>query len=54
MRVTSYILLEKIKVEDIITFKRDENIVTHRLVDIQETEQGKKYITKGDNNNVND
>ena len=45
---------EKIKVEDIITFKRDENIVTHRLVDIQETEQGKKYITKGDNNNVND
>ena len=45
---------EKLKLEDIITFKRDENIVTHRLVDIQETEQGKKYITKGDNNNVND
>lgn len=45
---------EDLKIDDIITFKRDKDIITHRLVEIQETEQGKKYITKGDNNNVKD
>lgn len=40
-----------IKVNDIVTFRDNEGIViTHRI--IEETNEG--YITKGDNNNVND
>ncbi|MBN8048817.1 signal peptidase I [Paraclostridium bifermentans] len=40
-----------IKVNDIVTYKDNEGvIITHRI--IEETDQG--YITKGDNNNVND
>lgn len=45
---------ENLKIDDIITFKRDKDIITHRLIEIQETEQGKRFITKGDNNNVKD
>lgn len=33
--------------DDIITFKEDKNVITHRIVDINEN----GYITKGDNNN---
>lgn len=40
-----------IKVNDIVTYKDNEGvIITHRI--IEETDEG--YITKGDNNNVND
>ena len=40
-----------IKVNDIVTFRDNEGvIITHRI--IEETNEG--YITKGDNNNVND
>lgn len=40
-----------IKINDIVTFIDNEGvIITHRI--IEETDQG--YITKGDNNNVND
>ena len=40
-----------IKVNDIVTYRDNEGvIITHRIID--ETSEG--YITKGDNNNVND
>lgn len=40
-----------IKVNDIVTYRDNEGvIITHRIV--EETDEG--YITKGDNNNVND
>lgn len=41
---------EKLKKNDIITFKEDEDVITHRIVDIKNNE----YITKGDNNNFID
>jgi len=37
-------------VGDIITYKQNENYVTHRIIEID----GNRIITKGDNNNVND
>ncbi len=39
---------------DIISYRYGELIITHRIVEIIETENGREYITKGDNNNVND
>lgn len=42
--------LDKLDNNDVITFKINENTVTHRIV--QKTDEG--FITKGDNNNVND
>ena len=47
---------DKLKENDIIAFKDNENIViTHRIVEIIKEEDGKiKYKTKGDNNNIED
>lgn len=44
----------EIKVNDIISFKDDEVITTHRVISIVEENGIKKYTTKGDNNNVED
>lgn len=41
---------EDIKKDDIITFRQDGNLVTHRLVRIED----QKYFTKGDNNPTED
>ena len=42
-------------VNDIISFKTKDNIVvTHRVVEIQENNGEKAFITKGDNNSQND
>ena len=43
-----------IRKNDIIAFREGEIIVTHRVIDIIEKEDGKEFITKGDNNNVKD
>lgn len=44
-----------LNVGDIIAFKDSNNIVTtHRIVEITEAEGETRYITKGDNNNVED
>ena len=44
-----------LKVKDIIVFKIDNNIILHRIENIEYTPSGnKKYITKGDNNNIID
>lgn len=45
---------EQLKVNDIITFKIDEEIITHRIVQINDNGTEKTYVTKGDNNNVED
>ena len=42
--------IEKINTGDIIVFKQDKNIITHRVIEINE----KEIITKGDANNTND
>ena len=42
---------DNLKQGDIITFKQNGETITHRIVQI---EDGKLYITKGDNNNVQD
>lgn len=40
---------------DIIAFRSGESVITHRIVEIKDLEAGKKqFITKGDNNNVED
>lgn len=43
-----------IKEQDIITFKSNNVLTTHRVIEIKESDGSKKYITKGDNNNVKD
>lgn len=44
------ISFEDVKKGDIITFKYEGNVVTHRVIDKKED----GFITKGDNNNVQD
>jgi len=44
----------EIKVNDIISFKDDGIITTHRIISITKENGIKKYTTKGDNNNVED
>ena len=47
---------EKIKKDDIITFKEEdkETTVTHRIIEVIEKDGMVKYRTKGDNNNTAD
>jgi len=51
--------IEEIKDNDVITFISKSPmsynyIVTHRVIDVIETEYGKAFITKGDNNKIAD
>ena len=43
-----------IKEEDVITFEKDNEYITHRVKAIKTQDGEKVYITKGDNNQVND
>jgi signal peptidase I len=43
-----------IHVGDIITFKQDNYMVVHRVIEIGTDQNGTYFITKGDNNSVND
>lgn len=45
---------DQLRVNDIITFKINGEIITHRIVRIDDVNSEKFYITKGDNNNVED
>lgn len=45
---------QDVKVDDIISFREGQTVITHRVIEINETENGKEYITKGDNNNTKD
>lgn len=50
LAVVKAIEKDKLEVNDIITFKYDGHVVTHRIV--QKQSQG--FTTKGDNNNIED
>lgn len=39
---------------DIITFKQDDRIISHRIIAVTKEDGEFKFITKGDNNNVKD
>lgn len=43
-----------LKVDDIIAFKVDDAVVTHRIIEMTEKNGEPAFITKGDNNNVED
>ena len=45
---------DNLKQGDIVTFKQNGETITHRIVQIDDIEDGKLYITKGDINNVQD
>ena len=44
----------KLKEGDIVAFKKDGYVTTHRIISISEVDGQRQYITKGDNNNVED
>lgn len=44
---------EKLMIGDVITMKKAGEIITHRIVEVVEEEET-EYITKGDNNNIED
>lgn len=46
--------LEKLKKGEIITFKQEDRIISHRIYDISKEKGKVKFITKGDNNDVQD
>lgn len=53
LNVGDYIIVKKtkdIKVDDIVTYKKDNYFITHRIIAIN----GEKVITKGDTNNLQD
>ena len=45
---------DKIETGDVITFKQDNKVITHRITSIEEQDGKKVYTTKGDNNNLED
>lgn len=45
---------EEINVGDVISFSKGNSIITHRVVEILDTEGVAQYKTKGDNNNTED
>lgn len=53
IEIDDYVIVKNtkdVKLDDIITFKDNSTLVTHRVVEIV----GKKITTKGDSNNAND
>lgn len=45
---------DDLNVEDVISFKQNGEVVTHRIIGIEEVNGEKRFITKGDNNNIPD
>lgn len=52
--ITARISEEKLKVGDIITFNKNGEIISHRIIEIKDNLEGREYTTKGDNNNIED
>lgn len=46
--------VEKLEKGDIITFQQEDRIISHRIIGIIKENGEKKFITKGDNNEVED
>ena len=45
---------DKLKEKDVIAFKEDGNVITHRIIKIEKDKENTYYITKGDNNSTKD
>ena len=45
---------EKLQAGDVITFKQQDKVITHRITHIDKQDGKKQYTTKGDNNNLED
>lgn len=45
---------EELKSGDIIAFRSGKSVITHRIIEIKNEEEGTVLITKGDNNNTED
>lgn len=52
--VVKKITQEDLKVDDIISFRHGQSVITHRISRIIEEDGERKYITKGDFNNAED
>lgn len=46
--------IRELNKNDIITFTKDEKTISHRIVKIIEKEKDRTFVTKGDNNEVDD
>ena len=46
--------IRELNKKDIITFTKDEKTISHRIVKIIEKEKDRAFVTKGDNNEVED
>lgn len=46
--------IDRLKAGDVIQFKRENILISHRIVEVIEREKAKSFRTKGDNNNVED
>ena len=51
---TAYNEINEFKKGDIITFKQDNKVISHRIVQIINKKDSKVFITKGDNNKIED
>lgn len=59
VKIGDVVIVKKVKEQDIksgdvITFLQDGEVITHRIIKIDDSEGIARYITKGDNNNVED
>lgn len=45
---------EELKVGDIITFKQEDRVISHRISEIAKEKGKEQFVTKGDNNEVAD
>jgi len=45
---------EDVHIGDIITFRQDNYLIIHRVIDIEDDAKGTYFITKGDNNDIID
>lgn len=44
----------KLQKGDVIAFREGKSVITHRIIDVKDSNGSRQYITKGDNNNTQD
>lgn len=52
--ITKNVLKDNLKEGDIISFRKGQAVITHRIIEVIYTNEGIEYKTKGDNNNTED
>lgn len=48
------VVTSDLKVGDVISYREGQSVTTHRILEITEEQGTRKFITKGDHNNVSD